>query len=57
MVNSMDQAEQPPRVREGVRCYASGGRGRRCIGGPSVAKEEEEPIIKPEVLIGGVYSL
>ena len=35
MVNSMDQAEQPPRVREGVRCVASGGRGRRCIGGPS----------------------
>ena len=33
-----------------------GGRGRRCIGGPSVAKEEE-PIIIPEVLIGGVDSL
>ena len=56
MVNSMDQAEQPPRVREGVRCVASEGRGRRCIGGPSEAKEEE-PIKKPKVFIGGVYSL
>ena len=40
MVNSMDQAEQPPRVREGSM-RSIGGRGLRCIGGPSVAKEEE----------------
>ena len=55
MVNSMNQAEQPLGSGRGSM-RSIGGRGRRCIGGPSEAKEEVW-IKKPKGFIGGVYSL
>ena len=57
MVNSMDTSgANPLGSGRGSDATHRGGRDRRCIGGPSVAKEEE-PIKKPKVFIGGVYSL
>ena len=56
MVNSMDQAEQTPSGQGGGPMRSIGGEGpplyRR-----SECNEEEEPIKKPKVFIGGVYSL
>ena len=38
MVNSIDQAEQTPSGQGGGPMRSIGGRGLRCIGGPSVTR-------------------